>query len=321
MIGNPLTRLLGVKHPILLAPMAGVAGGDLASAVSQSGGFGIVGGGYGDPDFLVQQLALVKTNNPIGIGFITWKLSEQPALLDVALKAKPKAILLSFGDASPFVEKIKRSGALIILQCQSLEDAGRAAALGADIIVAQGTEAGGHGSKRATMSLLPAVADLLPDTCVVGAGGIADGRGLAACLMLGASGVMLGSRFYVCNESLAPDGAKTQALQASGDATTRSSVFDVLREYNWPQPFNLRTLKNSLSDQYEDNMPALLKNKTQEISRFLSAVDNADYDTAPVIIGEAVDLINDLPSAGQIVERIVDEAKQTIEYHHRQVNL
>lgn len=315
-----LLSLLDIKHPILLAPMAGVAGGELTTAVSEAGGFGILGGGYGDPDFLAQQIALIDTDKPTGIGFITWKLTEQPALLDLALEAKPKAILLSFGDPSPYVEKIKTSGALFIAQCQSLSDAIKAASLGADIIVAQGTEAGGHGSNRATMSLLPAVADALGDLTLVGAGGIADGRGLAASLMLGADGVMLGSRFYVSKESLATDAAKSRALAANGDNTTRSSVFDVLREYNWPKPYNLRTLKNTLSDQYENNMPSLVNKKSLEIARFNAAVANQDYDAAPVIIGEAVDLINDLPNASTIVESIVREARQVID-QHQQVSL
>lgn len=312
-----LLDLLDIKHPILLAPMAGVAGGELTKAVSEAGGFGILGGGYGDPDFLAQQISLINTNKPYGIGFITWKLAEQPELLDIALDAKPKAILLSFGDPTPFVKKIKTSGALFIAQCQSLADALKAASLGADIIVAQGTEAGGHGSARSTMSLLPAVADALSDVSLVGAGGIAEGRGLAASLMLGAAGVMLGSRFYVSKESLATGAAKSQVLEASGDNTTRSSVFDVLREYNWPKPYNLRTLKNTLTDQYENDMSSLVENKPHEIARFNNAVTNQDYDAAPVIIGEAADLINDLPCAADIVQSIVRDAKQIIEQHQR----
>lgn len=315
MSATRLLDLLGIEHPVLLAPMAGVAGGELTSAVSQAGGFGILGGGYGDPNFLENQISLIDTNCPVGIGFITWKLMDQPELLDIALAANPKAILLSFGDPTPFVEKIKTSGTLLIAQCQSLQDATKAADLGADIIVAQGTEAGGHGSNRATMSLLPAVADALPDTCLVGAGGIADGRGLAASLMLGADGVMLGSRFYVSKESLATAMAKTRAIDAGGDDTTRSSVFDVLREYNWPKPYNLRALKNTLSNQYENNMPLLVEKKSHEIARFNAAVANQDYDAAPVIVGEAVDLINELSSAEKIISDIVRDAKRTIADH------
>jgi nitronate monooxygenase len=316
---NALASLLGVDHPILLAPMAGVAGGELAGQVSDSGAFGIVGGGYGDSDFLNQQLSLLGTNKPFGVGFITWKLKEKPELLEVALARKPRAILLSFGDPEPFVETIKANGALFIAQCQSVSDAEKAAFLGADIVIAQGTEAGGHGSHQATMSLLPAVVDALPGALVVGAGGIGDGRGLAACLMLGAAGVMIGSRFYASKESLAPHVAKMKAVQAGGDDTTRSSVFDVLREYNWPKPYNLRTLKNPISEQYEQNMPSLIENKALEIARFNTAVEDNDFETAPVIVGEAVGLINDLPSAKEIVRRMMTESAQAIESNYRRL--
>ena len=292
--------------------MAGVAGGELATAVSRAGGFGMVGGGYGEAEFLQRELDLVDRSTPFGVGFITWRLDENPSLLDLALSYEPKAILLSFGDPSPHIDKIKRSGVLFIGQCQNLGDARLAAEIGADIIIAQGTEAGGHGSQRATMSLLPAVVDTLPECLVVGAGGIADGRGFAACLSLGASGVMLGSRFYVSEESLAPFDAKQKSLSASGDETTRSSVFDVLREYQWPKPYNLRTLRNRLLEKYENDMPALLANKANEIRAFNEARQQLDFDRAPVIIGEAVDLINDLPHAGTLVERIVGDAEQTI---------
>ena len=178
--------------------------------------------------------------------------------------------------------------------------------------IAQGTEAGGHGSHRATMSLLPAVVDALPANIIVGAGGIADGRGLAACLCMGADGAMLGSRFYVSEESLAAPAAKQKSLAATGDQTTRSSVFDVLREYPWPKPYNLRTLRNPLLERYENDMPALLANKEAEIRDFNDARANLDFDRAPVIIGEAVDLITDLPAAGPLVERIIEEAEHTI---------
>ncbi|MGR8946528.1 MAG: NAD(P)H-dependent flavin oxidoreductase [Gammaproteobacteria bacterium] len=319
MIDSPLNSLLKINHPILLAPMAGVAGGQLTSAVSRAGGFGIMGGGYGDIDFLEREITLMDKTLPFGIGFITWRLEKDPSILEVALAAKPAAILLSFGDPGPYVEKVKASGALLFAQCQNLEDAKRAASLGADLIIAQGTEAGGHGGKRATMSLVPAVVDALPEHLVVGAGGIADGRGLAACLCLGAAGVMMGSRFYASKESLVADKAKQMAVLASGDGTIRSSIFDVLREYNWPQPYNLRTLKNDLSNRYEHDMAALHRNKAREIQRFNIARQEENYQQAPVIVGEAVDLICDIPPAGKVVRRIADEAEQAILSTHKLV--
>src|ERR1700761_8604460 len=140
-ISTPLTSLLSIRHPILSAPMAIIAGARLVAAVGEAGGFGILGGGYGEKDWLERETAkLEKCSSPFGVGFITWSLAKQPELLDVALKAKPRAIMLSFGDPKPFSSRIKRSGALLICQVQTEDMAKDALDAGADILIAQGTE-------------------------------------------------------------------------------------------------------------------------------------------------------------------------------------
>jgi len=172
--------------------MGYVSGGALAASVSAGGGLGLVGGGYAEADWLERELAL-SGNQRVGCGFITWALAERPDALGIALGHAPAAVMLSFGDAAPFIAPIQNAGALVICQVQSLAQAREVLAEGADIIVAQGTEAGGHGGARSTLPLVPAVVDLVAasgrDVPVVAAGGIADGRGLAAALMLGADGV------------------------------------------------------------------------------------------------------------------------------------
>ncbi len=143
---------------------------------------------------------------PFGIGFITWSLAKQPELLDIALDANPRAVMLSFGDPAPFAPKIKAARSLLICQVQSEDMARQALDAGADILIAQGTEAGGHGASRTTIDIVPAIVDLAAGRVpVVAAGGIADGRGLAAMMMLGASGVLMGTRFYA---SIEADGAE-----------------------------------------------------------------------------------------------------------------
>jgi nitronate monooxygenase len=313
MISSRITELLEIEHPILSAPMAGVAGGGMAAAVSRAGGFGLLGGGYGERDWMDYELSQVDCSS-IGIGFITWRLAQQPELLELALDHAPKAIFLSFGDIQGFASRIKRSKSLLIAQVQSLNDAQAAAAFGADIVVAQGTEAGGHGATRATLPLVPAVVDAIDPVPVVAAGGIADGRGLAAALMLGAAGVLMGTRFYCSRESLAPTAAVARALSASGDDTTRTSVFDVLREYDWPPPYNLRTLSNHLTARYGVDMETLQTDKLTQISGYNEAVANADYDKAAVIVGEALDLIDDVPAAADIIQKTIDEACATLQY-------
>ena len=137
--------------------------------------------------------------------------------------------MLSFGDPAPFVPPIRAAGARLILQVQTLADARAAAALGADVVVAQGAEAGGHGAKRATLPLVPAVVDAIAPTPVAAAGGIADGRGLAAALVLGAAGVLAGTRFYASREALGHAAAKARLVEGAGDATLRTTVFDLVR--------------------------------------------------------------------------------------------
>ncbi|MBK5221548.1 MAG: nitronate monooxygenase, partial [Acidimicrobiia bacterium] len=169
-LSTPLTRLLGIEHPILLAPMGGVAGGRLAAAVSGAGGFGLIGGGYADPDWLRREIARAG-DAKVGIGFITFSLDERPDSLRIALEAEPRAVQLSFGDPRPYVDQIHGAGALFIAQVQTLDEARHARDAGADVIIAQGQDAGGHGrSGRGTIGLVPAVADIAGTVPVVAAG-------------------------------------------------------------------------------------------------------------------------------------------------------
>ena len=198
-IRTRLTEALGITVPILSAPMGSVAGGKLAAAVTAAGGLGIIGGGYGDADWLDREFDAAG-NARVGCGFITWSLAKQPELLAHVLAHAPAVLMLSFGDPTPFAPSIRATGSKLICQVQTIAHTRAALACGAEVIVAQGTEAGGHGATRATLTLVPEVADLLaretPATLLVAAGGIADGRGLAASLMLGADGVTLGSRLW-----------------------------------------------------------------------------------------------------------------------------
>lgn len=310
-ISTPLTELLGIEHPILLAPMAGVSGGALAAAVTSAGGLGILGGGYGDANWIQTQVEATG-NQRIGIGFITWSLARQPELLDRALAHGPAAIMLSFGEIDSFASKVKDAGAHLICQVQSVADARAVAAQGADVIVAQGTEAGGHGATRSTLPLVPAVVDAVAPIPVVAAGGIADGRGLAAALMLGAAGVLMGSRFYVSREALAADTAKEHATGASGDATLRSSLPDIARRIDWPAQFTIRTLRNPFIDRWYGKDLELRVNEAEK-DRYVAARDAGDIQTAAVILGEVVDLIRDVPTAGDILRRVVGDAESLLD--------
>jgi nitronate monooxygenase len=307
-IVSALTTRLGITHPLLLAPMANVAGGCLAAAVSQAGGLGLIGAGYGDPAWLGAELA-AAAGADVGVGFINWRLDETPQLLDLALAAGPRAVLLSFGDITPYVRRIHAASAVVIAQVQSVRQAEAAATAGADVLVAQGSDAGGHAGMRGTLALVPAVVDAVGALPVVAAGGIGDARGVAAAFLLGACGVMLGSRFYASREALVHANLKQAVLRASGDDTVRGAVFDHLRGWRWPEAYSLRTLGNHMTARWPADASGLEHCLAAEQTAFESAVRDGDTRVAPVIIGEAADLLNDLPAAGDLVSRLMAQAE------------
>jgi nitronate monooxygenase len=306
-ISTRLTGLLGVEHPVLLAPMDVVADGKLAATVSRAGGFGIIGGGYGNEQWLTRELDAAG-NARIGVGFITWSMAKNPRLLDIALERKPAAVMLSFGDVRPHADKIKKTGALMICQVQTVAQAKDAAANGADVLVAQGGEAGGHGMSRGTFALVPAIVDVARGTPVAAAGGVADGRGLAAALMLGADGVLVGTRFYATLEAMGPRAAKERIVAATGDKTIRGILFDIARRNVWPAPYTGRVLRNEFSERWRGREAELMQHQADEAARYDKARSESDFDTAAVIAGESVDMIADIPPAAEVVGRIVKEA-------------
>jgi nitronate monooxygenase len=314
LLATPLTSLLRIKHPILSAPMATIAGARLVAAVGEAGGFGILGGGYGDKAWLEQETAkLQKSKAPFGIGFITWSVAKQPELLDIALKARPRAIMLSFGNPKPHAASIRAAGSLLICQVQSEDMAREALDAGADILIAQGSEAGGHGASRTLIDIVPSVIDLAAGRVpVVAAGGLADGRGLAAMMMLGASGVMLGTRFYASLECDGADEAKKRICAASSGETVRSIIFDVSRKLWWPAPFTGRALINDHARRWMGREVELVQNVEAVAVDYAAARDVGNFDIAGVFAGDGVGLIHDIPPAAEIVERIAAEADQIL---------
>lgn len=314
-----ITELFGIRHPIVLAPMGGVAGGALAAAVSRAGGLGLIGGGYGDPklgyggrEWLTEQLDAAGQER-IGIGFITWSLARRPELLDLALERGVDPLFLSFGDPSPHIERIRKAGRRLILQVTSLAEAMEAKRLGADAIVAQGTEAGGHGTTgRALFALLPAIVDAVAPTPVLAAGGIADGRGLAAALMLGAEGALLGTRLFATDEALGSRAMKERLIAASGDDTIRTRVFDIIRDLDWPEPYTGRAVANRFSKTWHGREAALAAALDEERQRYDEAKATGDLDTLALFAGEGVDLIQDCPPAATVISRIVEEAEKRL---------
>lgn len=312
MIVTRLTERFGLRHPIVLAPMGGVAGGRLAAAVSNAGALGLVGGGYGDREWLARELALVKaqTGAAWGVGFITWSIG--PGILELALAHAPHAVMLSFGDPRPHAAAIKARGCALVCQVQGVDEARLAREAGADFIVAQGTEGGGHGGSRATLPLVPVIVDLVAPTPVIAAGGIADGRGVAAALLLGADGALMGTRFCASHEALGRERAKQCLVTAHGADTARTRVFDIVRDYAWPSPYTGRALRNGFMQRFDGQEEALVATLDVEREAYRKAVADDDYDTALVWAGEAVDLVTSIEPAAALVTRIGSDAESRL---------
>ena len=311
-----LTRALQLRHPIISAPMAFAGGGLLAAAVSQAGGLGLIGGGYGDPAWLSEQFT-AAAGQRVGVGFISWSLRKSPSVLSDILKHRPAAVMLSFGDPRPFVDDIRSIGATLICQCQDMDHVMDAVDAGADIIVAQGSEAGGHGALRGTLSFVPEVSDFLtqqsPETLLLAAGGIADGRGLAAALMLGADGVLLGTRLWASREALVKPGHHQAIVEANGDGTLRTQVADIARQIPWPRGFSARIARNVFTDRWHGREDALEKNIAVEGPKYRQAFAKGDADHTGVWFGEAAGLIDEIASAADIVEKMVADAARHIQ--------
>lgn len=320
-IRTRLTERWGIRHPILCAPMALICGGELAAAVTRAGGFGIVGGGYagalgGEPDLDAELVSAKEKAGKFGVGFITWALERSPQMLTAALKHKPFCVFLSFGDARPFAKEIREVGAKLVCQVQFLAQIEMALEAGAEAIVAQGSEAGGHGATRSTLPFVPEAADYLkkhsPETLLLAAGGIADGRGLAAAAMLGADGVVMGTRFWASVEAMTPKSHTDKAIAATGDRTVRTKALDALRGTPWPREYSFRFLKNKLSEEWAEREREAFAAYGSLAERYAEARAKNDIDTMAVVGGEAIGLVKDRPSVETIVKKIVEQAASVL---------
>lgn len=316
---NRLTQRLAIRHPIVSAPMAFAGGGALAAAVSQAGGLGLIGGGYGDPSWVEEQVKAADGRR-VGIGFITWSLRQSASLLTAVLDHRPAAVMLSFGDPRPFADEIRRAGALLICQCQDMNYVADAVDVAADVVVAQGAEAGGHGASRGTMTLVPEAADFLathsPSTMLLAAGGVADGRGLAAALMLGADGVLVGTRLWASHEALVKEGHHGAIVATNGDGTLRTRVADIARQLSWPRGFTARIRRNTFTDRWHGREEALEQSIAVEGPRYRQAFMDGDPDNTGVWFGEAAGLIASIEPAAAIIDTMVADAVRHLTRHN-----
>jgi len=301
---TPVCDLLGIQIPIFQAGMSTYTTPELVAAVSNAGGLGIIGGLFRDADELREEILKVRqlTSRPFGVNHVVSQLDS--GAIDVTLELRVPVLSLAWGKADEIVRRAHDAGMKVIHQVNTPEEAGRAASDGADVIVAQGAEGGGHVGAMSTLPLVPQVIDVVNGVPVLAAGGIADGRGLAAVLMLGAQGVLVGTRFLATPEARGRGHSKDVILNALGSQTVASKFFDDVLGLRWPGAL-VRSIRNPLLDRWAQRQQDWALAAEQIRPSLEAALAAGDF----VIAGESAGLIHDIVPAGELVARIAREAE------------
>ncbi len=307
--------VLCVEHPVGNAGMAGVAHAGLCAAVADAGGIGAIAMGGASPTQVTERVAAVKamTDRPFSANFIAWLLEHDSSPLDAALDAGVASITLSFGDPAPYADRIRAAGSLLLNQVQTIEAARRSAEVGVDVIIAEGTDAGGHTGVVPLLPLLPQVVDVAGDVPVLAAGGIGDGRGLAAVLMLGAQGALMGTRFIVADEAESdwprlPD----QVLAASADDSVWTTAIDIAQgrgRSHWPSGIGARSIRTDWLERWAGH--------EDELADILADDRDADHaagsDPTPAYAGPIAGMLTRREPAARIVTSVAAEAADVLE--------
>jgi enoyl-[acyl-carrier protein] reductase II len=310
-----LTDLLGIEHPVMLAGMGGVSYSALAAAVSDAGGFGCLGASTMGSSTMVAEIAAVRaaTDKPFGVDLLTAMPGGMSEQVQLVIEGGATAFVAGLGVPSEVIEQCHRHNVLVVSMCGKVEHAVRAVDAGCDLVVAQGTEAGGHTGQVASFPLIPQIVDAVGDRVpVVAAGGIFDGRGLAAALTLGADGIWVGTRFIATPEARGVLGYKERLLTSREDETT------VSRAYSGK---TMRVVRNSYTDHFDTHPEELKKFPEQLGIAYGSGVmhlggdsftEGVDVDKECYPAGQGVGAIHELVPAAELVRRFVTEAEAAL---------
>jgi NAD(P)H-dependent flavin oxidoreductase YrpB (nitropropane dioxygenase family) len=305
---TPVCRLLGIELPILQAGMARCTTPELVAAVSNAGGLGIIAGRGMSADQLRKEIRRVRelTSRPFGVNHIICLKDENA--IDVTLAQRVPALSLSWGRASDLTYQAHEAGIKVVHMVTTPEEAGQVSSDGADVIVAQGTEGGGHVGHMSTLALVPQVVDVVGGVPVLAAGGIADGRGLAAALMLGAQGALIGTRFLATPEARIPGHAKDVILNALGSQTVATKLYDDVFALIVPGAL-VRAIRLPLLDEWAERAQEWALAAEQIRPALEAAIAAGDF----VLAGESSGLVHDIVPAGELVERIAREAEALLD--------
>ncbi|WP_300524407.1 enoyl-[acyl-carrier-protein] reductase FabK [Aminiphilus sp.] len=301
-----LNELLRIDYPILQGGMAWVADAQLAAAVSNGGGLGIIAAANVPPEILDQELVKIRTltDKPFGLNIMLLSPTAEDALL-LAERHKVPVVTTGAGAPGKIIDRLKPSGTVVIPVIASVAHAKRVVKQGADAVVAEGSESGGHIGETSTMSLVPQVVDAV-SVPVIAAGGIADGRGIAAALALGAEGVQVGTRFVCAAECTAHENYKEMLLKAGDRSTTVTGR---------PTGHPVRCLKNKLSQAFEElerTSAGLEEFERLGAGRLRKAVVEGDVEWGSVMAGQVAGLVKDVKPAGQIIEEMFEQAREVL---------
>ena len=313
MLHTRFTDLLNITLPVMSAPMSNHSGGRLAAAVSQAGGLGTFGGSndFG-PDWMREQIAYIRaqTDRPFGIGFITQLIEDRPENFEIALEEKVPVVVFSFSDPQPWLGRAKDAGAVTVCQVQSWAGAQAAVDAGAEMLLAQGNEAGGHTGGMNLLPLLTGLVERFPHLPVLAAGGIAAGRALAAVLAAGAEGASLGTALLATPEAVeVPQAFKERILLSDGEDTTFTRLYDLLGSRPWPEGIAGRVYRNRLVREWDGRDEEILRQREELASDVAAARARHDPEISSVYMGQGAGQVNAIRPAAQVVEEICGEAE------------
>jgi NAD(P)H-dependent flavin oxidoreductase YrpB (nitropropane dioxygenase family) len=315
MIRTPVCELLGIEHPIALGGMGSATSPALVAAVSRAGGLGALGCHYLTPDQIRERAAAIRqeTNRPFGLNFLLFDTREES--FDAALELRPAVMQFAWArpdqDLMRYFDRAHRAGCIVTHMAGSVPEAVRAAKAGADIIIAQGTEGGGHVGWMASMPLVPMVVDAVAPIPVLAAGGFADGRGLVAALALGAQGILLGTRFLATVESPLHPNFKQAIVDSDGHDTQLSEIPDIAAGLVWPGAMT-RSRRNRFIERWAGREWALRQNRVEALAGLRTARECGDIEEGPLSMGQDAGLIDDIPKAEDVVLRISRQAEEII---------
>jgi nitronate monooxygenase len=300
-----LSERFGLDVPVVCAPMAGAASGELAAAVCRGGGLGMVGiGSAATPEWIGEQCRIAgAAGRPFGVGLLAWALANNPGQLDAVIAARPALVSVSFGAYWRYLPALRQAGVTVATQAGTLTEARAAEQAGVDVIVARGGEGGGHGRNDvATLPLLQMVLDTVT-TPVLAAGGITGPRGLAAVLAAGAAGAWMGTAFLACTAADTPAAARERLFAATDTSTAYGRVFDVAQQLAWPPEYGGRALRNRFLDRWAGHEQDLQTDASAQ-AELAAARDGGDYDTACIYAGQGAALLTGQRPAAEILAEL-----------------